>query len=165
VDSANQFLAQHRLGDWASIVGLAIGLLALFVTFLAWRAATRAAEAARKAKEAVYRAQGIADVSALISLLNEVKRLHRSRNWEMLLDRYAKAREMLMSIEHSCPHLPQEVVSRFPGIRVHLRGFETKVEREMGKSGSSLDVTRFNAVIAVQVDELCGILEGIKQEA
>jgi len=74
-------ISQRHLGDAASIIGLLIALIGFsFTLFGVWRskkAAEMAQEEVRSVKQAIARSSTIADFSAAVTTMNEIKRLHR----------------------------------------------------------------------------------------
>jgi hypothetical protein len=73
-----------------------------YETYTLWRskkAAEMAQEEVRSVKQAIARSSTIADFSAAITSMNEIKRLHRLDAWIVLPDRYAALRSILSACE------------------------------------------------------------------
>ena len=81
LSTVGDFLQKHY-GNLASVVGLGI----TFWTFMKVRSVSSATEAARKEmKERLSDIDTLKDVSAAISMMDEIKRLHRTKGWNVLL--------------------------------------------------------------------------------
>lgn len=92
-----QFLADHW-GDLASVVRLVISVVGLAITIwvsfkakkaaeTAKTAAEQARDAARQVKDRIATLDTLADASAAIAIMEEIKRLQRSGAWPIALDR------------------------------------------------------------------------------
>src|SRR5712691_1013913 len=72
-------ISKRHLGDAASIIGLLVALIGFsFTLFGVWRskkAAEMAQEEVRSVKQAIARSSTIADFSAAVTTMNEIKRL------------------------------------------------------------------------------------------
>jgi hypothetical protein len=75
------------------------------------KAAELAQEEVRSVKQALARSSTIADFSAAVTTMNEIKRLHRVEAWTILPDRYAALRSTLISIRSMNPDLKAEVTT------------------------------------------------------
>src|SRR6266849_960441 len=102
-----EWLTIYHIGDLASIVGVAISVIGFIVTVWNVRrsksAAERAEAAANEARSLVRGYQTIADFSAAIAIMEEIKRLHRTGQLDMLLDRYAALRKVLIGVRKLSP--------------------------------------------------------------
>src|SRR5436190_15719755 len=102
-----QWLTDYHVGDLASIAGVAISVVGFAVTL--WNvsrsksAAERAEAAANEARLLVRSYETVADFSAAIAIMEEIKRLHRTGQLEMLLDRYAALRKVLIGVRKLSP--------------------------------------------------------------
>src|SRR4051794_27728609 len=104
-----QWIAEYHVGDLASIAGVFITIVGFFVTLLnVWRsrsAAERAEMAANDARRMIRSYETVAEFSSAITLMEEIKRLHRSRQLEMLPDRYAALRKALIGVRRLAPSI------------------------------------------------------------
>src|SRR3954451_18288780 len=102
-----QWLADYRIGDLASIAGVAISIIGFIITVVNVRrsksAAERAEAAANEARLLVRSYETVADFSAAIAIMDEIKRLHRTGQLDMLLDRYAALRKVLIGVRRLSP--------------------------------------------------------------
>jgi hypothetical protein len=89
------FLADHW-GDLASVAGL------VAATWAALKAKA-AAEAAQEVKLRIGNLDALAELAAAIAALEEIKRLQRLKNWDVVLDRYAAVRKHLVRVRELSP--------------------------------------------------------------
>jgi hypothetical protein len=77
--SIHEFIAQYQVGDYASIVGLAVSAVGFVVTIIGvWRSKSAAQEAsmvARQVREDLGRTNAVAEFAAAISAMSEIKTL------------------------------------------------------------------------------------------
>ena len=113
--------------DYASIVGLLVALVGFVITIIgvlgARRAAERAEWAARAARTRLLKLDAIGVISSVITTLEDVKRLHREGQWEVLPEKYGSARRSLIEVRSSDLYLDEGQVGliRFGG-RVSYAG-------------------------------------------
>jgi hypothetical protein len=97
------------LGDLASIAGLIVAAggfaFTLYGVHKTKTAAERAEQAARTTRDSVRLLDTVVDFSAAISILEEIKRLHRATQWSVLPDRYTALRKILVALRTSNPKL------------------------------------------------------------
>src|SRR5438128_1777737 len=77
---------QHHWGDLASVMGLVVTIVTL-LKVRSVAAATKAA--AEETKNRLSQIDTLSDISAAITMMDEIKRLHRTKGWNVLLERYA----------------------------------------------------------------------------
>ena len=88
------------------IASLVIGILGVFISLGGFSAAiwqirrTRAAaesaeRAATDAREAVFYVTSVSDLSQIVSQMEQVKELHRNREWVRAIDRYILLRRLI----------------------------------------------------------------------
>jgi hypothetical protein len=103
------WIAKNHLGDLASLAGVAISIVGFGATLWNVRrsksAAERAEAAANEARRAMRTYQTVADFSAGIAIMEEIKRLHREGRIDPLLDRYAALRKALIGVRRMAPSL------------------------------------------------------------
>jgi len=96
--------------------------------------------------------------------MDEIKRLHRARAWELVPDRYTVLRRLLTSIQTSNPDLSDEQRSVLAGAAVQFRTMEHQVESARAQNrATELDLARFNRLVTKQLDELDRVMLAIKQ--
>jgi len=110
----------------------------------------------------------LADILSVLENIEEIKRLHRAKAWEILLDRYSAVRRRLVSIQGSAAAVN---ISRKDNIVVmnaigHFRTMEQEVERARSKKAQDeLDSARLNEIASKVLDELNGVMISIRQAA
>lgn len=153
-------------GDVASIVGVGVSVVGFIGTIWAAlrsrSAAVQAKEASEKTREDIHRSHAIADLSAAVSAMEEVKRLHRSGAWEILPDRYAELRKRLVAIKTENPDLAPGQKAALQGAIQRFAGMETKVEEALAKGERPDDFPRLNRVVGQEVDSVQQVLAQIQ---
>jgi hypothetical protein len=162
-----QSWVEQKWSDLVNIAGLLISIVGFFFTLLGvWRAKS-AAEAAREAasetKEAIVRSDMIADISAVIAMMNEVKRFHREGNWSDSLERYTEIRKKIISLHSTGSNLTDEHKTYLTGAGQQFRDMETLVEKVVAKKKETVDAPRLNKIVSEQVDRLNEILVTLKR--
>lgn len=111
VDTLTKLLTE-RWGDLANVAGLFISIVGFIATIIAVlsskSAAQRAEAAAKEVKKAIVRSDTIMELAAVITIMEEIKRLHRVNAWPILPDRYSSVKQLLISIRASSPNIPTE---------------------------------------------------------
>jgi hypothetical protein len=100
-----KWIGDNRVGDLASIAGVAISIIGFVITVIgvcrSKDAAEQAKVAAEAARDSVRLLDTLVDFSAAISILEEIKRAHRHGHWPVLPDRYAAIRKILIVLRSS----------------------------------------------------------------
>lgn len=156
-----QFWWDHW-GDLASVAGLIISIVGFW---LAVRAARQAKDAAEKAWQAVVRSETIADFSAAITIMEEIKRLHRFPGaWPVWLERYSALRQTLLSIRGANPGLSNKDKAAIQGALQHCANFESEVEGALASHEDLPGPAQMNRILSKQVDKLSEILAILKRD-
>jgi hypothetical protein len=153
-------LIANHWGDLASLLGLGF---TIWFAFRAKNAAEQARDAARFVKEQISNLDSLADLSAAITTLDEIKRLQRLLAWDLVLDRYSTVRKHLARVERVNPTLTPREQDAIVGAIRQFRIIEGTVEREKFNRDVPIDVARLNSVVAEQTDVLERIMIAVKQ--
>jgi ribosomal protein S13 len=155
----------HRIGDLASIAGVAIAVIGFIATLVgvykSKNAAQRAEAAARSVRDSIRLLDTVVDFSAAITTLEEIKRLHRANQWAMLPDRYASLRKLLVMLRTTNADLSEGQRVVLQNALANLYALETAVERGL-RNNSILNPVKFNAVISGDLDHLIAALAEVK---
>ena len=160
-----QWMEVNHVGDLSGVLGIVISIVGFGVTVAgvvrSQRAAEAAATAARETRDSVRLLDTVVEFSAAIAALEELKRLHREANWQILPDRYAHIRKLLATLR-TTPILLTPVQKRvITQALINLRKMEDLVERHLKKS-SNLDGAKLNRTITDDIDSLLGVFNDLK---
>ncbi|MGD9616871.1 MAG: hypothetical protein AB7H90_17305 [Alphaproteobacteria bacterium] len=160
-----QWIVENRIGDLASIAGVFITIVGFLVTLWnVWRsrsAAERAEMAANEARRMIRSYETVAEFSSAITLMEEIKRLHRSRQLEMLPDRYAALRKALIGVRRLAPSIRDSQDVILQTAITTLATIEDTIEKSI-HGGSLPDYARLNRLLSRDIDALHGVLIDIK---
>jgi len=110
------WIAENHVGDLASLAGVAISVGGFIVTVWNVRrtrsAAERAEAAANEARRVVRGYETVSEFSAAIAIMEEVKRLHRAGQIDMLLERYAALRKVLIGVRKLSPSIDDSMAMK-----------------------------------------------------
>lgn len=156
-------------GDVASIFGLVLGIFGFGFTLYGVAKSRTAAEsandAAQDAKSAIVRAETISSFSSAVTVMEEVKRLHRAEAWEIMPDRYSYLRKALISILSNNSDLSEDHKTLLQSAIVQFRELENSVETYLVNKKISPNSAKFNKIVTTQIDKLDEVLNFIKSEA
>src|SRR4051794_34857305 len=160
-----QWITENHVGDLASIAGVFITIVGFFLTLWnVWRsrsAAERAEIAANDARRMICSYETVAEFSSAITLMEEIKRLHRSRQLEMLPDRYAALRKTLIGVRRLAPSIQDSQDTKLQTATTTLTTIEGAIEKSI-HGGSHPDYARLNRLLSRDIDALHAVLIDIK---
>jgi len=157
-------------GDLASVIGCFVSIIgfsfAIYTLLRTKKAAEAAREAAIEVRERLTRVNTVAEFAEALATIEEIKRLHRAKKWEISLDRYSVVRRLLVSIQGSSPTLGDQQRAVLAGAIEQFRTMEQTVERaRSGHVQRDPDHARLNKVAAKIHDELNSVMISIRQVA
>jgi hypothetical protein len=156
---------ENKIGDLAGLAGVAISLVGFVFTligvFKSKNAAQRAEEAAKSTRESIRLLDTVVDFSAAISILEDIKRLHRRNEWNLLPERYSAIRKILITLRSSGQPLSDAHSAAIQSALANLRDIEAQVERAVGNY-AALKPAKFNSVISTDIDNLVTVLNELK---
>ena len=162
-------IAHHRIGDLASIVGVAISIVGFVVTIAnvvrSKTAAEQAEAAARDIRQRIATFNTVVDFSGAIAILEEVRRLHRRKEWLLLPDRYSAIRKILIALRSNAYHLSDEHQAAVQAALVNLRDIENQIEKAIEDSAAGPKSAKINFVISRDIDSLLTVLNEIKDQS
>ena len=151
-------LDAYRLGDHASIIGLAVALVGFALTiWAAWRAksaAEMAAAAARRARDDLLAFQSTMSLAGVVSEIEGLKAMHRAGRWAELPDRYSTLCATLASIRSRNPSLTRIHDARIQLAITELRRIEHRIDASLAGAGDAIDVAALNRVLSELLDAL-----------
>ncbi len=112
-------MMDYLLDNWGSFIGaagLVITILGVIISYLAFRRAGKAREAAaaaevasKETRAAMTRYLTAVDLQRAIALLQRLKEMHRANRWETCLEHYQPLRVLLSEIRSRHPTLTPEL--------------------------------------------------------
>jgi lipopolysaccharide export LptBFGC system permease protein LptF len=164
-----KFLDGSGWGDFASIAGLAIALIGFAFTLYGISKSRSAAEsaenAAQEAKTAILRTETISNFSSAVTVMEEVKRLHRAGAWEIMPDRYSYLKKSLISILSTHTDLTDDQRVLIQSAVIQFRELESSVENYLSNRKSAPNSAKLNKIVTAQIDKLDELLNMIKTES
>jgi len=159
----------YKLAKLASILGVVLTLFGFGFTLYGLSksksAAERASAAAQETKKAILTTQTISNFASVVSVMEEVKRLHRAEAWEIVPDRYSYLRKTLLSIINTHDDLSDEHKRQLRSAVAQFRELEASVERYLSKRKTAPDSAKLNKIVTDQIDRLEEVLNMIKSKA
>ena len=156
----------EAVGAYASIGSIVIALLGFSLTLFNVRKGRTAAQRAETAaKDAVGRLKlydSVSGFSTAISILEEIKRLHRKDAWEVVIDRYAALKGILVEVRASNANLTQKQSTVVQKVITDLSTMENAVETEMARGGTPQEVPRFNEMLSKDIEKIQAVLAELK---
>lgn len=154
-------------GDLANVAGLLVTIVGFGISiFGIWRSKT-AAEQARQAaisvKDSLALHGAIADLSAAIGIMGEIKRFQRLNAWGVLPDRYSELRRCLVAIKASESHLNDGQQQKLQLAIQTFADLERKVERAALAEGIPPNPAKLNDIVSGQIDEVHAVLLSVQQ--
>lgn len=165
-----QFITDNHIGDIASILGVLLSLVGFWLTFNqaknARTAAQQAKEEVQKLRQTLSQVNTIADLTAAMGAMEELKRLNRTKtSWYILPDRYSAIRWMLTTIRSANPDFSGKHKLALQDTVQRLSIIEEQVESALATETTDiLDSAEFNRVISEQMDKLNEVLILLKQK-
>jgi hypothetical protein len=127
-------------------------------------AARQAGQTALKIREDIKRMDTIAEISAAMVAIDEIKRLQRQEAWKILPDRYSALRRLLISIKNSNLDLPDKYKRGLQNTIQHTKDIEEQIDEKINENQKPSNTARLNAIISSQADTLQEILAEIKNK-
>lgn len=124
-------------------------------------AAERAEAAATEARRVIRGYETISELATAITIMEEVKRLHRTGQVDMVLDRYATLRKALIGVRKLSPTIDESMDIKIQSAVARLAVMEDVVEQSRLK-GSPPDFGRLNRLLSRDIDDLHAMLVDMK---
>lgn len=161
------FISEHW-GDIASVAGVIISIIGFIATIInvarSKRAAQRAEEAAIDARESILRSDTLMELSTALTMMDEIKRLHRATAWNLLPDRYSLLKRHLVSIRTSNPQFIDAHQAALQSAIQHFSTMEKRVEKTLAGRVTPPNIATLNEIVSAQIDKVNEILAVFRQE-
>ncbi len=155
------FLVTGPGGNVVNLIGLVITIAGFVVTIINVRKSKTAAEQAREAtlkvREDIQRIDMVSDLSKALTIMEEIRRLHRERTWIILPDRYSELKRLLISIKATNINLSAQQKVTIQATIQHFTTIASEIEKALLEKKEP-NIPKLNTIIAKQVDELGEIL-------
>lgn len=161
-----RWIIENHVGDLASLAGVVIAIVGFLVTLWNVRrsksAAERAESAASEARSAIRSYQTVSDLSAAIAIMEEIRRLHRIGQIDLILDRYGTLRKALVGVRQLAPALSEVMDTEIQAAITMLAAMEDVFERASAE-GSSPDFPALNRLLSGHIDRPHAVLLEVTQ--
>ncbi len=161
-------MADYNLGDLASFLGLLVSLVGFGFTLLQLKRTKAVAQAARDAanatQENLRNLDTIMDFSSVITMMEEIKRHHRGKNWYILPDRYSELRKKLVAIKATYTTLSAQQQIILQNAVVQFKSMEETVEKTLSKDLIPPNFAKFNVTVSSEIDKLNEVLVEMKNQ-
>lgn len=168
MEGITRFLAENNIGDVASILGVIIAIIGFAVIIInVWRSKKTVQQATQtilKVREDMLRANTVAEFSSALTSMEELKKLHRQKAWELLPERYSALRKSLISIRGANPNLRDIHKAALQSAIQHFSGLEKQVEESLTTNGEPPNVAKINSIVSRQINRLQEVLVEIRNE-
>ena len=138
----------ERWGDLSSVAGFIFAIAGLVWAGIQSKKARSSAEAAEEAtietRNAIGRHLLIIDLQQSISLIQQLKFLHRDGHWRVSLAHYQTLREMISAIVHQSKQSESELRERLLEATASITVMERQVEAWVVHGAASIDAVELN---------------------
>jgi len=171
--SVLQMLRDNFVFDLLAVLGFALTTVGIILTYRqAQQAKSSAVDAKRAVTELRSQIRGInavADLSAVLSGMEEIKRLLRENTWPILPERYSHMRSLLTGVRVSNSDLSEEQKSAISTAALQCRLAEQQIDRVLASNRnqqrpdfSRLDAPKLIRLLTDQMEPLEEILASLK---
>lgn len=158
-----KILETYHLGDFASIAGLIVTIIGFFITIInvikSKNAATLAEETVRSVRSDLRLYQTVNGFSSALVTMDEIKRLHRQKEWILLPERYNNLRKSLISIRCENPVLSENDQKEIQAAITQFSGLEKLIDEHLSSDKTaSIDIPKINSRVSKQIDRIQELL-------
>jgi len=143
-----------------TVLGFGFTLVAVYRSKTA---AQSARDAALEAKALLLRSDAIADFATAVSIMDEIRRLHRVGAWAILPDRYSILRAKLISIRTSNSNMSEDHRVALSRAIEEFKAIEARVERSIASGTAPPNPAKLNEIVGTHLDALGEALTTLKQ--
>lgn len=161
-----QFIGITGIGEALSVADILLTLIGFTITVIAALRAKKAAELARLAAETaklhVFRLDLVAEVAAVIQLLDELKRLHRAKALDLLPDRYTSVRAKVVSIKESDVVTLENDQRSLQDVVTRIAAIQKALDRNQLVLDDAKQLAKFNESISLCSDSMLAFKERLR---
>jgi len=154
--NVDDFIQAYRVGEWASIISLAISLIT-FAILLATKKDVKAV------KESVRRNTAIVDCAIILNQLQQLQELlfsHQNR-WERLQERFTAIAAQYVAIKAQQPNLEAEQITFMEKAIEEMNDLRSEATRlRLGKQ-SELNVERADGILSRHINRIQDLFAGL----
>ena len=151
------------VANWTALILTLLGFgWTIWTAQKSRQAAEQAAQAARDALESIRKLDTIQGLAKAISIMEEIKRLHRHEAWNVLPDRYNTVRILLVELRSTNPKFTDEQNEKIQKAVTQFAAMEATVEKMRLPDNKPPDVGRMNRFITQQMDSLVELLVEVR---
>jgi hypothetical protein len=154
-------------GDIASIVGALLTFIGFVIAIIgisrSKSAAEQAKKAAEEARDSISRYDAIADLSAAMTIMEEIKRLQRNGVWTVLPERYSELQRRLRAKKESEINISEAQRQKLEVAIGTFADSERKVERAVFGNVGPPNPAKLNDIISGQIAEVHVVLLALQQ--
>ncbi len=122
-------------------------------------AATLAEETVRSVREDLRLYQTVNGFASALVTMDEIKRLHRQKEWVLLPDRYNNLRKSLISIRCENPILSENDQKEIQAAIMQFSGLEKLIDEYLSsEKKSEIDIPKINSRVSKQIDRIQELL-------
>jgi len=157
-----KFLRDWQIGDLTGLIGLGGLGLTLWQVWQAKSAAQAAKLAAEGARDRVLSIETIVEFSEVVAMFEELRKLHRAPNSELLMDKYSSVRIKLVSLRSGRVELNNQQDTALQAAITTISQLQDLVEKA-GAQTPQMNVQKINRLLANDIDNLLETLHTIKR--
>lgn len=158
-----------NIGEMLSVADISLTVIGFTITVIAAVKAQSAAKAARMAAEtateSLVRVDVIAEIAAILHLLEELKRFQRAKATEMLADRYSNLRARLVSLRESRVLGDDASRSAIQDVVARLASLERMIDQDPATLENPKKLASCNQSLSLCTDALLGIKERVRMSS
>lgn len=162
------FIQNYYIGDIASIIGLLITFIGFFFTILNTFKSKSAAENTEKEvhriRESISKQNALINISSGLNMINEIKKLNRTQNWDILVDRYTELRHFLINLKEEYPQTNTLHLSLLQNAITQTKSIQNKIETYLYHPEKQPDIGKINKTISKIMDDLQVLIQNLKKE-
>src|SRR5690606_10073611 len=109
---------------------------------------------AQSTRDSIAQYDAIADLSAAMTIMDEVKRLQRHGAWSVIPDRYSELRRRLVAIKASHAQVDDSGRKTLQSTIETFADLERRVETAVAANASPPNPAKLNYIVSGQIDEV-----------